>query len=166
MPLHKNLTGSDLHEPKGASGAGANTLYVFDGAGSGTVQKITEDSLDLTSIESPNTYRLTGVIPDVSTASFILIPIPDNSTFASARLVLGAAITVADAVVSFTRDDGSSFGSTVTITQSGSTEGTGFNFTPSINQAITGPGYIKISTDGASTTTAPLYVTVKLSRSL
>lgn len=162
MALHKDLTGTDLHESKGVAAAAANTLYVADGLGSGTWKKLTNSTLDLTSVQSPNTYRLTGVITDVSAPSAILIPVPVNSTFVSARLVLGGAITVADSVVSFTRNDGSSFGSTVTITQAASAEGTGFTFTATLNQTITGPGYIKIATDGASTTTQPLYVTVTL----
>ena len=33
--LHKNLTGTDLHEPKGAASASANQVYVADGAASG-----------------------------------------------------------------------------------------------------------------------------------
>lgn len=33
--LHKNLTGTDLHEPKGVAAATANQVYVADGAGSG-----------------------------------------------------------------------------------------------------------------------------------
>lgn len=33
--VHKNLTGSDLHEPKGADTATAGKVYVSDGAGSG-----------------------------------------------------------------------------------------------------------------------------------
>lgn len=33
---HNILTGADLHEPKGISGASANTVYVANGAGSGT----------------------------------------------------------------------------------------------------------------------------------
>lgn len=33
--IHKNLTGSDLHEPKGADTALAGYIYVSDGAGSG-----------------------------------------------------------------------------------------------------------------------------------
>jgi hypothetical protein len=32
---HKNLTGVDLHEPKGVAAAAANKVYVSDGAGSG-----------------------------------------------------------------------------------------------------------------------------------
>lgn len=33
--VHKNLTGSDLHEPKGADSALAGTVYVANGSGSG-----------------------------------------------------------------------------------------------------------------------------------
>lgn len=166
MALHKDLTGADLHEPKGADSASADTLYVFDGLGSGTAQKITLDSFDLTSVQNPNTIYLSGRLDDVSTASFILISVPDDMTLQSARMTLGTGITIADSVVSFTRNDGSSFGSTVTITQSGSAEGTGFSFTATLNQDITAGGYVKITTDGASTTTAPLYVTLKLLRNL
>ena len=34
--LHKNLTTTDLHEPKGADAASAYEVYIADGAGSGT----------------------------------------------------------------------------------------------------------------------------------
>lgn len=34
--VHKNLTGADLHEPKGADTALSNQVYVSDGAGSGS----------------------------------------------------------------------------------------------------------------------------------
>ena len=33
---HKNITGTDLHEPKGIAAAAINTLYVADGAASGS----------------------------------------------------------------------------------------------------------------------------------
>jgi hypothetical protein len=42
---HKNLTGTQLHEPKGIAAAAANKLYVSNGSGSGTWQKITADQL-------------------------------------------------------------------------------------------------------------------------
>lgn len=35
MALHQNLTGADLHEPKGAATATINKVYVSDGSGSG-----------------------------------------------------------------------------------------------------------------------------------
>lgn len=164
MALHKDLTGTDLHEPKGQAGAAANTVYVANGSGSGTHQKIALASLDLTSIQNPNTVYVAGFIDDVSTASFILIPAPEGCTFVSARLTLSTGITVADSNVSFTRNDGSSFGSAVVITQAGSTEGTGFNFTATLNQTITNPGYVKVATDGGSTTVARLHVLCKFTR--
>jgi microcystin-dependent protein len=36
MTVHKNLTGADLHEPKGADTAASGEVYVADGAGSGS----------------------------------------------------------------------------------------------------------------------------------
>lgn len=50
MPAHADLTGSDLHEPKGADTASANTAYVSDGAGSGTWKKLTETSLNIANL--------------------------------------------------------------------------------------------------------------------
>lgn len=164
MALHKDLTGSDLHEPKGVAAAAANLLYVTDGAGSGTHQKITTDSLDLTEMENPNTVYLTAVLTDVSTASFVLVPAPGDCTFVSAVFILGGAISGADSTVSLTRNDGSSFGSSVTITQSGSAEGDIDTFTATLNTTITANGYVKIATDGASTNTIPLYCLLKFTR--
>lgn len=37
---HSALTGSNLHEPKGADTAAANTVYVFNGAGSGSAMQL------------------------------------------------------------------------------------------------------------------------------
>lgn len=45
---HKNLTGSDLHEPKGVDVATANKVYVSDGAGSGVWQKVDRNQLEKT----------------------------------------------------------------------------------------------------------------------
>ncbi len=164
MALHKDLTGTDLHEPKGQAAAAVDTIYVANGSGSGTHKKIPLASLDLTSIQSPNTVYVNAVLADVSAPSFVLCPAPEGCVFVSAAMFLNGAITVADAVVSFVRNDGSSFGSTVTITQSGSAEGTAFSFTATLNTTITAPGYVKISTDGASTTTQPLYIRLKFTR--
>ena len=36
MPIHSSLTGSQLHEPKGVAAAAGGTVYVADGAGSGS----------------------------------------------------------------------------------------------------------------------------------
>lgn len=41
MPAHRNLTGADLHEPKGVATASAGTVYVANGSGSGSWQELT-----------------------------------------------------------------------------------------------------------------------------
>lgn len=163
MALHKNLTGTDLHEPKGQAAAAVNTVYVADGAGSGTHKKLPVAALDLTTLESPNSVYIFATIPDVSTASAILVPIPQTMSVTLARLVLGGAITVGNATVTFTRDDAASMGSQV-IAFAGSAEGVGFTFTPVVNQTVTGPGYLKIATDGGSTDAQALFITLKLTR--
>lgn len=164
MALHHELTGADLHEPKGVESASANTVYAADGAGSGTWKKVNVSMIDTSSIQSPNNIYLHAVLPDVSTPSSILVPVPAACTFENAVLTLGNAITVANASVSFARNDAASFGSAVTITQSGSAEGTTFTFTSTINKSIAANGYVKITSDGGSTTTAPLYITLRFLR--
>lgn len=52
MVAHSALTGADLHEPKGVSGAGADTVYVATGSGSGAWAKVDTDALDLTSVDA------------------------------------------------------------------------------------------------------------------
>ena len=47
---HSELPDNLLHEPKGASTAVAGTVYVADGAGSGSFTKLPTTSLDITSV--------------------------------------------------------------------------------------------------------------------
>lgn len=163
MAEHSTLTGADLHESKGVATAGNGTVYIADGVGSGTWAKIGPGSL-ASSLPTPNRYSLTIVLADVSTASFVLIPVPFNSTFVSAYCALSNAITVADSAVSFTKTGAVSFGSALTVAFTGSGEGTTFTFTPTINTSVNAGQFIKIATDGASTTTASLSITLILEK--
>lgn len=43
---HKNLTSTQIHEPKGADTATANKVYVSNGSGSGTWKKIEADDME------------------------------------------------------------------------------------------------------------------------
>lgn len=164
MALHKDLTGVDLHEPKGQAAASLNTVYVADGLGSGVHKKIPLVSLDLTTMESPNTYYLSGVLPDVSTSSLLLIPVIDQSTLISARCTLNSNITVADSTLTFLRQDGASLGTPLVIPFAGSALGVGYSFAASTNTTIAASGWVIIQTDGLSTTAAALSVTLKLVR--
>lgn len=164
MPLHKDLTGANLHEPKGVAAASSNSAYFADGSGSGSWRKISADDLG-SSIEA-NTIYMGTVLADVSTASFVLVPVPENMTLISALMVLGDSITDSDAEVSFTRNDSSSMGPSVTIEYSGSDEGTSFPFTSTTNSLVSSGGYVKVATDGASTGSVPLFITLKFKRTL
>ena len=48
MPLHKNLTGTELHEPKGVDSATSGTFYKANGAGSGSWSALTGTDVALT----------------------------------------------------------------------------------------------------------------------
>ena len=148
MPEHVDIADGERHEPKGASTATVGQVYVSDGAASGSWEDFA--------------YDINTMLADVSNPSFVLVPILNDSVVTQIKYVLGAAITVANSTITVTRGGGSAMGTQV-ITQAASAEGTTFTQTPSGNNDITAAThhYIKIATDGASTTTAPLYITVR-----
>lgn len=163
MAAHSTLTGSDLHEPKGVSAASINTAYIADGAGSGAWQKIDDDAIDTTSIFNTNKGIVTGVIADVSTASDIMFVFPFDVTITRVTTLLAGAISGADAGITVTKTGGLSLG-TLTITQSGSAEGDVDQLTPASNNVLTPNQWLKVATDGASTDTESLYVTIEYTR--
>ena len=69
---HSELPDNLLHEPKGASTAAAGTVYIADGAGSGSFQKLPTTSLDIaaTSIVdiTPSTIETTVTLDGASLA--------------------------------------------------------------------------------------------------
>lgn len=59
---HSQLPDELLHEPKGASTAAAGTVYVADGAGSGSFSKLPTTSLDMTLISINEAFDTTNVV--------------------------------------------------------------------------------------------------------
>lgn len=152
MAEHSTLTGASLHEPKGVATATINKHYCSNGSGSGTWQKLTSSEVDTSSIFNVNKGKLVVQMDDISTASFVLVPFPEAVTFTLATIILSAGITSTDSILTFTNSTGPSTVGTKTITQSGSVEGSRFTFTPSVNNSFTTGSYMKIATDGASST--------------
>lgn len=150
MAEHSTLTGANLHEPKGAASAAANTVYVADGAGSGAW--------------TPLEAKLTAAFADVSTAETIYIPIPYAGTITKIVTVLEGAIATADDTITVRNAAGTSMG-TITITQSGSAAGDVDTLTPASNNTVTDDSFITLETDGASTSAQRLWVTVVVERS-
>ena len=96
---HKNLTGSELHEPKGVETAGSGTAYIANGSGSGTWQD------PLASVNNKNLLIAMTEMGDISSpSSTVVIPNPGQacrlvkvvviceSNFATAPNVLTAEI--------------------------------------------------------------------------
>lgn len=84
MSVHKDLTGADLHEPKGADTATSGKVYVSDGAGSGawtTASSIITNTAFTTGDLKP-THKVTA---DTSWIMWIEGTIGDGSSSSSIR---------------------------------------------------------------------------------
>lgn len=155
MPQHSALTGSDLHEPKGAAGASVGTAYIADGAGSGNWELINADSIDTSSIFNTNTGFIVETIADVSTATTIYIPTSRAITITKIVSVLHGAITLADSTITVRNASAASMG-TLVIAFTGSGAGTIDTLLPASNNTIAEDSFFSIATDGASTTAMPI----------
>lgn len=145
---HKNIADAERHEPKGISTALIDTVYVSNGAATGVWKELP--------------FIVSAVLDDVSTADFVLVPIPVNVTIQSIRFVLSGPITVANSTITVTRGGDSAAMGTKSITFAGSAEGSVFDLAPSNNTIdATTHGYIKIATNGASTDLAKLFISIK-----
>lgn len=75
---HSELPDNLLHEPKGASTAAAGTVYIADGAGSGSFQKLPTTSLNIT-IPTVTTATHTAVDGTVDLDGSTLSQVADGS---------------------------------------------------------------------------------------
>lgn len=132
---HSALTDPNLHEPKGASTASNNEVYVADGAGSGSW--------------TPRTHTLFAHIENISNVSTWYVPIPYNGTIAKVVCVINGTIAASDATITVSNAAGSSMG-TITIAQSGSAAGDVDFLNPTSNNTVTANSFITVATDGAS----------------
>ena len=160
---HSALTGTDLHECKGASAASANTVRVADGAGGGAWQKISTNEINTSSIFAVNERILQAQIVDVSTASTVYVPVPWNCTLTAIYTTLGTAITGADSTITVKDNGGNTAGSFV-VAYSGSAAGDVDSTTFVVNNTFLQGQRISIETDGGSTTTATLGIVLVLTR--
>ncbi len=151
---HKNITDAERHEPKGASTAASGTVYVSNGAGSGTWSNV------LTSVKNANKETLNVSIADISTADSVFVVSPIAGVITSIHVVLHNAITVANSVVTAKIAGVAVGGLSITITQAGSAAGSTFSGTPSSANTVTAGQAIEIITDGGSTTACQATVTI------
>lgn len=92
---HANLTGAELHEPKGAAAAGSGTVYEADGGGSGSWVD------PLRNLNNKNIVVAVGQIADLSTpSSYCIIPAPMACKVTNVAIVARANFTGAPNVIS------------------------------------------------------------------
>ena len=160
MAEHSTLTGSDLHEPKGASTASVNTAYIANGAGSGAWSKVGVNSIDSSSVKGLNQRYIFANIADVSTASSIIVPITEACSGVSVMFMLSNAITIANSTVTVLKNGVTNIG-TQTIAFAASAKGTYFILNLSANALVSGD-FLEIATDGASTTACVMPLILKI----
>lgn len=158
MAIHATLTDPELHEVKGVAAASDDTILVAS-SGAGVFQKLTAANIDPASIIAVNQGFVTASLPDVSTASFILIPLP-KCTVTTIYFTLANAITTPDSTITISNSVGPATLGTQVIAFTGSAQGTTFTFTASTNNTFTAGSYLKIATDGASVVTCVTAITV------
>lgn len=105
MPDHSTLTGAELHEPKGVSIAGANTVYVANGSGSGSwgyqeclcygAMRFVEVSKEFNIVASGTYYPVTGANLVTPGALWVTGQVGTGVTFANdsnnERLIVSTA---------------------------------------------------------------------------
>lgn len=160
MVAHADLTGADLHEPKGIGTAAANTHYAADGAGTGTWQKVSSSEINTSSIFNTNVFFLTVYFADIGTASSIYVPIPQNCTLNTVTTAIQNATATADTVLTVANYALTTIG-TITIAFSGAAAGDIDTLTATTNNTFLANTFLKITTDGGTSTTTPALITLK-----
>jgi hypothetical protein len=159
---HKDLTGVALHESKGVAAASANTVYVANGSGSGTWEKVDKDAVNTSSIKDLNKIYLTYTIPDISTAGSHFVVTPIAGDIAKIFSTINNAISSANCALTFEIAGTAVTNGAITVAHSGSAAGTVDSSTPSGQKTLTAGQAIEIITDGASSTSCRGTITFEL----
>ena len=156
MALHKDLTGAELHEPKGADSASDGDVYVADGAGSGTWTNRYSGVLAL------NQYWLDDTMDDISAVNNrVWFDVPVQSEIVSLAAILNGGITTTNATLSI-YINGVLFADTLTVPYAGSTSGTRAAMNVTTGNTIAAGSVIEVRSDGGSDTSQEAKITIGL----
>jgi hypothetical protein len=151
---HKDLTGDQLHEPKGVETAPVGTVYTADGIGSGSW------SAPTSAINNPNLFSMEQRFDDLGTAGSILFNVPYKSELTAVNILLYASIDVDTVITIYI--NGVLFADSLTIAAAGSTAGQKKTLAVTTPHSIPAGSIVSITSDGASTVVTKAEVQLEL----
>lgn len=161
MAVHATLTDPELHEPKGASTASANTVYRANGSGGGSWGLIGAASVNTLSVFNLNKILLSASMEDIGTVATVYIPVPYKADVTAVTATLQAAITGANTTLTISNNGGTSMG-TIVFPTAGSAAGATASNSSLTNNSFTAGQTVRITTDGAATNAVPVVFAIEL----
>lgn len=120
------------------------------------------DCTDIAQVDAGNSRDvvLSAYLDDISTAGQVYVVSPVAGDISAIYSVIDGAIATADATLTAKIGGTDVTGGAITVTQSGSAAGDVDSATPTAANAVTAGQAIEIETDGASTNTVPVSLTI------
>ncbi len=147
---HSAIPDADRHEPKGASTAAAGSVYVSDGAASGTWKWQPQvATLDIASLDTVGDYY---------------IPFAYNSTIDKVYSTIDGAILTADKTLTLSIGGVDVTNGVITITQAGSAAGDVDSCTPTANNTVSAGAALKVAATGGTTGGIRAHLTIVYTR--
>lgn len=159
MAVHSSLTGADLHESKGVDSAGANTVYVANGAGSGAWVKLPASAVDGT-VKNLNQSTEVFHFPDIGTSGSRYKVMAKACMLTKIWVTPQANMATTATVLTIRNDAGTSMG-TITIPSTG-TAGAVYSLTPVSNNTFVAGSKLQIDSDGGTSTSPDTTFTLEL----
>lgn len=155
MGLHKDLTGTDLHEPKGVSAAASGAVYIANGTGSGAWTSKNAD------VFNANLFPISAQMSDIGTVTSAWFYVPLKSELVSFTSQILAALTGANAILSV-YINGVLFADTLTVPFTGSTAGQTNTKTVVTANTVPAGASVEVRSDGGPTNAVASQITLYL----
>lgn len=100
MPTsHRNLTGADLHETKGADTAAVDTVLTATGSGTSLFKKIDDVNINQASVKNVNVDKLLFLLGTTNAAFDFYIPIEAAKTLTRVDTIINNTVGGANLVI-------------------------------------------------------------------
>lgn len=158
MTIHSAMTGSQLHENKGVETANADEVATADGSGNTVWKKLTTDNFSST-IGGLGKGIISAYLADISTAQKLYIPVKDDIEVTDVVICVSAPITVANATITVKDSSGATMVA-IPVDYTTAAAGDVDSNAVTVNNAVTGGDFFTVETDGGSTSTSPMNITI------